>query len=66
MKVGHPVGNCLTLTSMAKLLATSTLKGGPKGKNIWDKQNWATVKTKPMGNSGIKLFSKKTFESQCS
>lgn len=66
IKVGHSVGKCLTLTRMSKLLARPSPKGSTKGKNNWDKQNWAIIKTKTMGNSEIKLFSKKTFESQCS
>lgn len=59
------VSKCLTLTRLSKLLARSNPEGGTKGKNIRDKQNQATIKTKTIGDSEIKLFSKKTFESQC-
>lgn len=58
------MSECLTLTGISRLLARSTLKGGRKEKNMLDKQNWAKIRTKNVGNSGIKLFSKKTFESQ--
>lgn len=66
VKAGRSIGRCLTLTDISKLLARSALKGGRKGKNIWNKQNWAMARTQNAGNCGIMLFFKETFESQLS